>query len=206
MRVGDDWSVLVLLGASGTGKSICAAEIARRRRITWMQVDDLRLALQYSRITLSNRTDELYFFERTADIWSRPLDELRRAFINVAEVMAPAVRVVIDSHVATGVPMVDGILPALAVDPVLCPHVAAGTVRFCCVQAGGVDELLANMVARGRGMGVDDAATHRAHAAANDAFGAWLAGESRRLGIPVVASQPFAMLVDRVLGAVASRP
>jgi 2-phosphoglycerate kinase len=203
------WSVLVLFGASGTGKSTAAAEIARRCGMTWMQVDDLRLAFQYSRVALPERTDQLYAFMDDPDIWRRPIAVTRQAFINVAELMVPAVRVVIDSHVVTEVPMVlegDGILPALAEDPVIRPHVASGAVRFCCVRASGEHELLENMVARGRGMDVDDRAQHRAQAAANEAFGAWLAEESARLGIPVVASQPFGTLVERVLDAAAFSP
>jgi 2-phosphoglycerate kinase len=194
--------VLVLLGASGTGKSTAAAAIARRCGNTWMQVDDLRLALQYSRVSLPERTAQLYRFMDDPEIWTRPVAELRRAFIDVAELLAPAVRIVIDSHVATNVPLViegDGILPALVEDPVLRPHVASGAVRFCCVRSSGRDELLANMLARDRGMDVGDHDTHRAQAAANEAFGAWLAEESARLGIPVVPSQPFAPLPERIL-------
>ena len=57
----DPWKVLVLFGASGTGKSTSGGEIARSRGVAWMQVDDLRLALQSSRVTLPVGTDALYF-------------------------------------------------------------------------------------------------------------------------------------------------
>lgn len=197
----------MLTGASGTGKSTAAAAIARRCGITWMQVDDLRLALQYSRVALPARTAQLYRFMDDPEFWTRPVVELRRAFIDVAELMAPAVRIVIESHVATNVPMViegDGILPALIDDPALRPHVASGVVRFCCVGSSGHDELLTNMLARDRGVDAGDHETHRAQAAANEAFGAWLAEESARLGIPVVASQPFTTLPERILEATSS--
>lgn len=199
------WSVLVIFGAGGTGKSTAAADIARACGITSMQVDDLRLTLQYSRVTLPSRTDQLYFFEETTDVWMRTPAELRQAFIHVAEIMAPAMRTVIHSHVVTGVPMViegDGILPALAEDPVLSSLVDSGVIRFCCIATPGVDELVENMLARGRGIDLDATDRPRAQAAANDAFGSWLEVEAKRLGIPVVASRPFDTLADRVLGAV----
>jgi 2-phosphoglycerate kinase len=119
------------------------------------------------------------------------------------------VRVVIDSHVVTDVPLVlegDGILPALVDDPVLQPQVDAGVIRSCCVRADGVNELMENMVTRGRGLDVTNHKRHWANAAANDAFGAWLAEESNSRGIPVVASRPFATLVDRVLAAIDTAP
>jgi hypothetical protein len=123
--------------------------------------------------------------------------------------MVPAVRVVLDSHVVTNVRLVlegDGILPALIEDPVLRSHVDAGLIRFCCVHATGVDELMENMLTRGRGMDDSGADLQRAQSAANEAFGAWLAEESARRGIPMVASRPFATLADRVLAAIDTAP
>jgi 2-phosphoglycerate kinase len=199
------WAVLVLFGASGTGKSVAAAEIGRRYGIPWVQVDDLRLTLQYSRVTLPERTDELYFLERTSGVWTRTPAELRQAFINVAELMAPALRTVIHSHVVTGAPMViegDGVLPALGENPLLKSLVDTGVIRFCCTATPGVDELLENMLARGRGVDAAAPDRPRAQAAANEAFGRWLEGEATRLDIPIVASRPFDTFPDRILQAV----
>ena len=199
------WSVLVLFGASGTGKSTAARQIAVTSGATWMQVDDLRLALQYSRVTLPQQTDRLYFFETTPDLWTLPPAEMLEAFIDVATVMTPAVRVVIDSHVFTGVPMViegDGVFPFLINDPVIRPWVDAGVVRFCCVAAEGLDELVENMVGRGRGDHLHDFERVATHAHANLAFNDWLATTSRSLGIPVVQSRPFDSLAHRIERAI----
>jgi 2-phosphoglycerate kinase len=199
------WSVLVLFGASGTGKSTAAASIGRQYGVTWLQVDDLRLTLQYSRARLPERTDQLYFFDESPDVWTRTPADLRQAFIDVAEIMVPAVRTVIHSHVLTGSPMViegDGILPALVFDPLLRPLVADGTIRFCCVGTPSEDELLSNLVSRGRGVDPSMPHKHRRQAAANKAFGAWLEEESARLGIPVVHPYPFETLPTRILDAV----
>ncbi len=199
------WQVLVLFGASGTGKSTAARQIASGSGTTWMQVDDLRLALQYSQVTLPTMTDRLYFFESTPDFWARPPDELLQAFIDVATVMAPAVRVVIDSHLATGVPMViegDGVLPFLVDDPVLRLWVDSGAIRFCCVAAGSRTELIENMVRRGRGDHLDDHERVAMQATANLAFNDWLVEMSRVLRIPVVPSRPFDTLPDRIKQAI----
>ena len=205
------WQVQVLFGASGTGKSTAARQIARASGATWMQVDDLRLALQYSRVTLPEGTDRLYFFETTPGIWIRPVDDLLQAFVDVATVMAPAVRVVIDSHLATGVPMViegDGVLPSLVEDPVLRPWVDTGSLRFCCLAAQSQDELVENMVRRGRGVHLEDQERVSLQANANLAFNDWLVESSRALNIPVVASRPFDTLTDRIQQAItpASQP
>lgn len=200
------WTVLVILGASGTGKSMAARTIARRHGVPWMQVDDLRLAMQFSQVSLPERTDRFYFFERAEDVWSLPVEDLLQGFIEVAELMVPAVRVVIDSHVVTDVPIVlegDGVLPALVDDPVIRPHIDTGRVRFCAVSARSIDELVENMIERGRG-DVGDVERHRRHAGANAAFGFWLADRSREHSIPVVASRPFVTLPERILSATGS--
>lgn len=195
------WQVLVVFGAGGTGKSTAASQISRATGATWMQVDDLRLALQYSRATLPEGTDRLYYFETTPDIWTRPVEELVTGFVDVARLMAPAVRVVIDSHVVTGVPMViegDGILPSLINDPVLRPWVTAGAVRFCCVAAATQAELVENMKRRGREDHLQDHERVMRHARANRAFNDWLVSTARALGIPVVQSRPLDTLAVRV--------
>jgi 2-phosphoglycerate kinase len=46
------WKVLLIGGSSGVGKSSIARQLGRRFGTPWMQVDDLRLALQRSRVIL----------------------------------------------------------------------------------------------------------------------------------------------------------
>jgi 2-phosphoglycerate kinase len=196
------WMVLVLFGASGTGKSTAASVIGRRCGVSWVQVDDLRLTLQYSHVSLPDRTEDLYFLERTPDVWARTPAELRQAFINLAEVMEPALRTVIHSHVVTDAPMViegDGVLPGLADSPLLRPLVDTGVIRFCCVETPSADELVENMMARGRGLDASMPDRPRHQAIANEAFGQWLEEEAARMGIPVVASRPLDTLPDRIL-------
>ena len=41
-----DWQVLLIGGASGVGKSVAAQALAWRLRISYMLVDDIRLAIQ----------------------------------------------------------------------------------------------------------------------------------------------------------------
>jgi 2-phosphoglycerate kinase len=200
-----EWKVLVLFGASGTGKSTAAEAIARTRGISALQVDDLRQALQFSGATIPHLNDELYYFLRTPDYPFRPAAELLRAFIGTAEAMVPAVRVAIDTHVVTNAPVViegDGVFPGLVNDPVIRSHIERRTVQFCCLVPRSAQELLENMVDRGRGMDHGDMDRAQRQADANLAFGNWLAEESDRLGIPVVRSRPFGNLVDRILIAV----
>lgn len=200
--------VLAVLGPSGVGKSRAAQSIALARGMTWIQVDDLRLALQASDLERPSATMErLHDFERATNIWSRSPQELKEAMIEIARLMAPAVRIVIDSHIVTGVPAViegDGILPTLATDPVLRSHVVADRLRFCCVVPETLDELLVNVWVRGRGIAELNAGERVRRAEMNVAFGRWLAEESARCEIPVVCSRPLTTLPQRIGAAGAS--
>ena len=115
-----DWLVLLIGGSSGVGKTTVAEQVAVRFGVPWLMVDDLRLALQRSRVTLPERTEALYFFEETPNVRRLPPERRRDASIAVGEVMSPAVEVVVENHVDQTIPIViegDGILPSLLVRP-----------------------------------------------------------------------------------------
>lgn len=110
--------VLLIGGASRTGKTTIAKAIAREHRIAWVQVDDLRLAMQWSNVQLptSEETEAICYFERTPDIWSKSATELRDALISVGNVLEDAISIVIGNHNAQNDSAIiegDAILPAI---------------------------------------------------------------------------------------------
>jgi predicted kinase len=54
--------VLLIGGPSGVCKTMVAKQLGLRFGASWLEVDDLRLAFQRSRVTLPERTAALYFF------------------------------------------------------------------------------------------------------------------------------------------------
>jgi 2-phosphoglycerate kinase len=111
-----DWMVLLIGGSSGVGKTMVAKQLGPRFGASWLQVDDVRLAFQRSRVTLAERTAALYFFLETPHIWTLPPERLRDGLIEVGQVLSPALEVVIENHVDTAAPIViegDGVLPSL---------------------------------------------------------------------------------------------
>ena len=62
--------VLLIGGPSSVGKSTAAAGIARRLDMPWLQVDDLRLAIQENVVVRESgmTTSILAFFEETRDV------------------------------------------------------------------------------------------------------------------------------------------
>ncbi len=200
-----DWSVLLVAGASGTGKTSVAKTISRDLGVAWVQVDDLRLALQYSDARLPDdaANDDLYFFLRTPGPWTLPAERLAGALVATGAAMTEAIAIVTGNHIVQGDPAViegDAILPSLLDHPDLRGFAGSGALRMVVLAPESEADLLGNMVARGRGEHLDpDAPETRRIAEANWRFSQFLVAEADARGIPVVSSQPWSTLPARIV-------
>ena len=186
--------VLLLGGASGTGKTSLAKQLGLHLGRSWLHVDDVRLAFQRSHVTLPAQTEALYFFEETPAVWSLPPERLRDGFIAVGQALSPALEVIIENHVDTVAPVViegDAILPSLWSRP---------SVRAC-MSTGHVQTVLPNILGRGRRLSGRPERELRTEARAKWLYGQWLAQQAQRFGVPVVASRPWSTLLERILTA-----
>jgi 2-phosphoglycerate kinase len=198
-----DWKILLVGGSSGVGKTLIAREIGLRFGIPWLQVDDLRLAFQWSHVTLPEHSDALYLFQN-ADRWQLSPEEFCKGLIAVGEVMSIAIEIIIDNHVATDAPIViegDGILPSLFARPIVQKHVQSGYVRSVFLLEREELILYANMLARGRGVEALPEAELRTETHAKWLYGQWLAEQASRFGIPALEARPWATLLERILTA-----
>jgi 2-phosphoglycerate kinase len=195
------WNVLLLGGVSGTGKTTGAKLISQQLGIAWIQVDDLRLALERSQVTLPHGTERLYFFLQP-NIWSLPASSLRDGLIGVGEMMAPAIEVVTENHddqLDLAVIEGDGILPSLFARPSMRTRLDDGRVRGVFLVEPDRDELLRNMLMRGRGFDRLTDAEQRNEAKAKWFFGQWIEQEANRYGLPVLRPRPWETLTGRIL-------
>jgi 2-phosphoglycerate kinase len=194
--------VFLIGGASGVGKTLVAQQLGQRFGASWLAIDDLRLAFQYSHVTLPERTNALYFFLETPDIWTQPPESLRDGLIAVGEVMSPALEIVVANHVDTSAPVViegDGILPSLFAAPSVQDRARHGLVQAVFLIEPEEDVLLDNIIARGRGTTGRPEAELRTEAHAKWLYGQWLAREAHRYGLPVLHPRPWLTLLERII-------
>lgn len=197
-----EWTALLIGGSSGTGKTLLAKQSGLHLGISWLQADDLRLALQRSRVILPEHTEALYFFEETPHVWELPAERLRDGLIAVGQVMTPALEVVIENHVDTSTPVIiegDAILPSLLARPMVRDRAANGNVRAVFLVEPEEDAIFANMVARNRGIEARTETELRTEAHAKWLFGCWLTDEAARYNLPVVEPRPWLTLLERVM-------
>jgi 2-phosphoglycerate kinase len=194
------WQVLLIGGASGTGKTIAAEVIGRQVGASWLQVDDLRLTLQFGGLLSPEQHPDLFYFLQLDDVRQVGAEILLDKLIAIAGLMAPAVGTVIGHHVATKKPVVvegDGISPALAATE------RGPAVRAVFLVETEEEVLHRNMFARGRGIAAErtpeDQEQGRAWARLAWLYNRWLEREARQHGLLILSPRPYETLATRIL-------
>jgi len=93
----------------------------------------------------------------------------------------------------------DGILPSLAVRPLINQYLTNGQARMVFLVEPDEQVLYTNMVARGRDIAERADIELRTEARAKWLYGQWLTEEAQRYNIPVLAPQPWETLVERIM-------
>lgn len=200
MSVEFDWKVLLLGGHSGTGKTTAARVLAQDLGVALAQVDDFRLVLEQTSTPEQQPTLHALLDVEAADA----APETRcAALIAAAQTVSQALEIVVAYHVATDKPTIlegDGITPAFAASNFFFNlNVPVGAV--CAVFLIEDDEarLLRSALERGRGFEALPRARQQRQIRQSWLYGQWLKSEAVSYNLPVVASQPWETLPERIL-------
>jgi 2-phosphoglycerate kinase len=177
------WRILLLGGASGVGKSTVAMRLGQRLGVSWLQVDDFRLAFERSGVAIP-------------DSALTPTFDGPRSLIEVGTLLSPAIEVVCENHVAQNNPAIlegDAILPTLFDRPQIRSLIAGGWLRAIFLDEPEGQTIHTNMQARKRGQ------MDPTHAQKNWRYGAWLCRAATERGVPTVHARPWQTLEDRIL-------
>lgn len=187
------WTVTLVCGASGVGKSCLARPLAARYGVPLAEADDIVTAVQA--ITTAEQHPLLHIWETQAHSRWRP-ERIAELHFEVAGALGPAYAAVIADHIEFAAPVVfEG--------DYLLPELAAGfgdAVRAVVLDEPDEEQIAANYLRREPGTEQRDRARVSALVSAE------LARRARRHDVPVVPARPWSDVIDRADKALAAGP
>jgi 2-phosphoglycerate kinase len=181
------WTVTLVCGASGVGKSHIAIALARRYGVPLAEVDDMVTVVKA--LTTPEQLPTLHLWDTNVAARQWTPTRIVEHTIAVAEVMQPGIEAVVTDHIESAAPVVmEG--------DYLLPDVGArfgDHVRTVVISESDEEQIVANYLSRKRG-----AAEQRFRAIVSTAFDAALSVRAARIGVPVVDARPWSDNVDRV--------
>ena len=183
------WTVAVICGASGVGKSSVAVPLAARFGVPLGEVDDIVTALKA--ITTPRDQPLLHHWDTHPEARSWSPAQIADHHLSVCDVVLPGIRAVIADHLEFAAPVVlDG--------DYLVPELASGygdAVRAVVLHEPDRDLIAANFRAR------EPDQDHGFRAEVSVQVGARLAARAHTVGVPVVGPWPWDDGLARVVAA-----
>lgn len=189
------WDVLLIGGASGTGKTSVSYRLARHFGIGITEVDDFQQMLKV--MTTPEQQPLIHYWDTHPEAAALPPDKIVDLLIGISRVLQPGLTAVIANHLEASQPFVlegDFILPDLAVQAAYGAFPANDRVRAIFIDESDERQIVRNYLSREPQGGEQ---TRRAHV--SWLYNRWLTQEAERLGIPSIPSRPWETLFDRVL-------
>ena len=195
------WKVLLLGGASGTGKTRLSYPLARHFGVPIVEVDDIVEALQA--MTTPDQQPALHFWATHPEAARLPPEGILRLHLAVAESLAPALEAVVANHLETDTSVIiegDYLLPSFAASDSFRGMPANGQVASLFLHEPDAAQLIANFFGR-----EPDEGEQHGRAQVSALFSDWLAAEATRYGVPIVQPRPWSSLERRALAVVGAR-
>jgi 2-phosphoglycerate kinase len=183
------WTVAIVCGASGVGKSSIARPLSVRHGVPLGDIDDIVTALKA--ITGPRDQPLLHYWDSHPAARSWSPEQMADLHLSVSDVLSPGFRAVIEDHLEFDAPVVldgDYLVPELAAE-------FGDAVRAVVLDEPDTDRIAANLAVREPGQ------DHGFRAKVSATIGKRLATRARAVGTPVVQPWPWTDGLARVTAA-----
>lgn len=186
-----NWSVLLLGGPSGVGKSSVSYVLARHFNLGISEIDDLYIVAK--QISTPAQQPVLHAWDTTPRADELPAEQILQLHIATCRAMAPSISAVVANHIETNMPIVlegDYVLPEMTKN-------SAPEVIAVFLYEPDETQILRNLAQREPGAGEQ---TKRARV--SWLFGRWLKEECDRFGIVALPARPWNTLLPRIVESI----
>ena len=195
------WEVLLIGGASGSGKTSVSYRLAQHFGVGITEVDDFQVVLEH--MTTPEQQPVLHYWNTHPEAIHLPPEKIVELLIAVSEVLSRALEAVVANHLESQAPIVlegDFILPALAVLPTYLDEPNMGRVAAVFLIEPDEAQLRLNYLQREPEHGEQ---THRARV--SWLYGQWLQQQAEQIGLITVNARPWDTVFERIVTALEPR-
>jgi len=183
-----NWTVLFVGGASGTGKSSIAYEIARFYGVNVIESDDIYLTVET--VTTKEDYPAIHYWNTGVNWKDIGVDSNVNWLIDVSKEMIPVLKELVNRHVEDRLPI---IIEGDFISPDFTKSFENPEVKAIFVNETDINQILQNYLSREGG----DLQHYRAEISI--AYGKWMEDTCKRNGISVIDSRPWDTVLTRAL-------
>jgi 2-phosphoglycerate kinase len=183
-----NWTVLFIGGASGTGKSSIAYEIARYYGVNVLEVDDVHLSVET--VTTKEMFPAIHYWNTGVNWRDIGVDGNVNWLIDVSKEMIPVLKELVNRHIEDKLPI---IIEGDFIYPEFTKSFENPEVKSIFVHETDINQIVQNYYLREGG----DLQHYRAEISV--AYGKWIADTCNQNGISVIESRPWDTVLTRAL-------
>ena len=183
-----DWTVLFIGGASGTGKSTLAYELAKYFEINVLEVDDIGQALKA--MTTKDILPVIHYWSTGINWIDIGVDGNLKWLIDVSKEMIPGIKAIVNRHIEDRVPVIiegDFIFPEFTLS------FKGSEVKCIYLLESDKNQILKNFLVREGG----ELQNYRADISI--LYGNWIKNICIKNGINYIESRPWDTLLNRAI-------
>lgn len=185
-----NWTVLLIGGASGTGKSSIAYEIARFYGVNVLEVDDVHLSVET--VTTKERFPAIHYWNTGVNWKDIGVADNVNWLIDVGKEMIPVLKELVNRHIEDKLPI---IIEGDFINPEFTKSFMNPEVKSIFVNESDINQILQNYLSREGG----DLQNYRAEISI--AYGKWIADTCNQNDIKLIESRPWDTALTRVINS-----
>jgi 2-phosphoglycerate kinase len=182
------WTVLLIGGPSGVGKSIAAYEIGRYYNVNVIEVDDICRSIKA--MTTAEQLPWVHYWSSGLDWLDIGVEGNVNWLVNISKEIMPGLKSIINNHLETDVPI---IIEGDFIHPDLITSFDFTRVKALYINEPNVNQILKNYLSREGGQ----LQSYRSDI--SEAYGKWLVENCENLGIGIIHSRPWETTLSRMI-------